>query len=166
MTQKKLEAVRDVIRRTRDELEALRALKFNRAGVAAKLDATVADWLAKARRIGAVNAARSSSGDATTFLTVNARVAGIAVAIDLGPIAVLLLGADAVNAAISAHLASVPEGLDDSAKAEKLARLSADLEAAQYEEEGIIRALESEGETVTYRGDADPRFALTWRPKE
>ena len=162
MSQKKLSDVRGRIARTSNEINALQAIKRNRASVAATLDASVAGWLEKAKQIGRINAARSSAGEQTAFLTVNARVGGVAVAIDLGPIAVLLLGADAVNSALSAHLVGVPEGMPAGAKAKKIEQLTSALAAAQYEEEGIIRALEADGEIVTYRGDANPHYALTW----
>jgi len=166
MSQKQLGDVRARIARARDELESLSSIKRNRADVATSIEKTVASWLKKADQIGSTNTARLAAGDHAAFLTINARVAGVAVAIDLGPIAVLLLGADAVNTALSAHLAGIQEGVSAVAKAKKIDQLTVALDGAQYEEEGIIRTLEEAGETVAYRGDANPHYALTWRAKK
>lgn len=167
MSQQQLNDVRSRIADTKSERTIVAAQRRSRKDAVSQLESTVAHWGTLANQIGAVNSARSVVGDATSFLTVNARAIGpqgpLMVAIDLGPIAVLLLGAPAVREALAQHLASVPEGLTPAGRKKKLTALDATLHKMQYEEEGLIRTLEASGEAVAYRKDADPFYTLTWR---
>ncbi len=167
MSLEKLNDVRARIAGAKRDLQSITAQRRSRKEATALLDATVGQWVKKADAAGTVTAARAAAGDAVSFLTINARVNGpegaSTLAIDFGPIAVMLLGAPAVRDALAARLADVPEGLSEKSRTKKIGDLATLLDAAQYEEEGLIRSLEAAGETVAYRPDADPKFALTWK---
>ncbi|RJG00338.1 hypothetical protein [Noviherbaspirillum sedimenti] len=161
-TQEKISALRDRIAAIQAERENIEAQRRSRKEVGAHIDVAAAHWSAEADAIIKTNMARAAAGYPSEFLTVHVR----GMPVDLGPLFVLLLGADAVRKAITKHLPSVPEGLGPLVRTRRLAELSDELHQVQIEEETLIREAEAAGEVIPYRPDADPAYTLTWRPSE
>lgn len=162
--------IRAHIAELKAEHATVEAQRRSRKEVGEYLDAIVAHWHSQAQAMGRTNASRAAAGAPAEFLTIRIRAmtpqGPALVSIDVGPLAVLLLGQDAVRKALAKTLADVPDGLNGQARVERLQALSATLHTAQIEEENLIREAEQGGEIIPYRLDADPAYTLTWRTQE
>ncbi|HJW56899.1 MAG TPA: hypothetical protein VJ577_16655 [Burkholderiaceae bacterium] len=154
--------LRDRIAAIKAEREAIEAQRRSRKEVGAYVDDAVSHWSAEADAIVKTNMTRAAAGYPAEFMTVHVR----GMSVDLGPLFVLLVGADTVRKAINKGLATVPEGHGPLVRTRRLSELSDDLHQAQIDEENLIREAEQAGEEIDYRADADPAYTLTWRPAE
>ncbi len=169
-TLEKIALVRNRIADLQAETGVICAQQRSQKEVAAYLEEHVAAWAVQAAHLTRSYLAHAAAGQTAAPLTVTARATTpqgpVSLAIDLGPVAVLLLSADGVRKAISRGLGAVPEGMGPLVRTRRLNDLGEALHAAQVEEETLIRAAEEAGEVVVYRPDADPAYTLTWRPAQ
>ncbi|MGV8893177.1 MAG: hypothetical protein ACOH2K_09615 [Burkholderiaceae bacterium] len=161
----KIAQIRTRIEEIKTERDTVAAQRRSRKQIGAHIEATVRHWSNEADKLGRTNAARAAAGLPVAFLTVHAHgmtASGpVSLAVDLGPLAVMLLGADAVVDAVSRSLSTVPEGDMPPVRTRKLQDLAEALHVAQIEEEALIRNAEQTGEIIPYRADADPAYTLT-----
>lgn len=81
--------------------------------------------------------------------------------VGLGEALVALLGAEAVEAALTRHLnAEVPPGLDRAERSARLFQIEAEIEALEAEEETLIEASEETDRSIARRRDAKPHIVL------
>ena len=76
---------------------------------------------------------------------------------DYGPLALTLLGADALRASLLRTVDAAPEGADREAR---LKQLAAELDKVEREEERVVCQLEQLGQPVLRRRDARPEIVL------
>lgn len=79
----------------------------------------------------------------------------------VGPLLAALFGPAALMQALQPHLEALPaEGITDSDRRDLLARIDADLWAAELAEEAAVCEAEARGEQVQRRADANPAAVL------
>lgn len=161
-TQEQVSQVRARIAALETERETIEAQRRSRKEVGAHIDKAMTHWSNEADAIIKTNMARAAAGYPAEFLTVHVR----GMPVDLGPLFVLLLGAETVRKALDKELRTVPEGLPALQRSRRVSEISHALHQAQIEEENLIRQAEQDGEIIPYRADADPLYTLTWRPAE
>jgi len=160
--QEKITQVRDHIAAIKSEQEAIEAQRRSRKEIGTHVDDSITHWSAAADAIIKTNMARAAAGYPSEFLTVHVR----GMAVDLGPLFVLLVGPDAVRKSLSKGLMTLPEGLSPLVRTRRLHELGESLHVAQQNEESLIREAEGMDEITLYRPDADPMYTLTWRPAQ
>ena len=122
---------------------------------AAIMDRKIEDWAAQAdRSMRAVWGDLAAGGRFARFL--NLRLPQASGDADIGPLAVALLGPDAVRAALLKYAGDVPEGKD---REKRIATLKAQLDQVEIEEERLVCELESLAQPVQRRADARVELA-------
>jgi hypothetical protein len=139
----RINTLRDSIRALQAERAELLRQKRSRAEVGDALDALVTHWQGEGQRILARELQRLAEGGPGDPLG------------PLGPVLTLLLGPDAVKAALASQLADVPEGLPPQARADALVKTGVALDRAEREEEKLCEA-----EGLDRRPDARPEIVL------
>lgn len=96
-------------------------------------------------------------GDLTDTLRVRASPDG---RIDLFPLLVSVLGAEALTSKLCSFLPTDDDGLTLADRAARAREIEAELLQAEIDEEAAIEAVEATGASVDRRADADPRAVL------
>ena len=98
--------------------------------------------------------------DLANICSVRARPDG---KVDLGPLLAALLGPDKLAASLVRYADALPASTDRTARAQRLAKIAAELDEIEDQEEIEIMRLESLGLSPGRRGDADPAIVLKLR---
>ena len=159
-----IDGLRETIKALQAERSTLLAQPRSRVEIVAAVD----DWVTHSQQQGDAamhrEVAKLAAGQPAELLRVkglSVGSAGAAVAtIDLGPMLVALLGADAVRAAFLARMETLPEGMDTTARRLRLAEIDAELDTLEAEEEREIETSESTSWPIARRADARPEIVL------
>ncbi len=151
------EQIADLQREQRD----LSSVRRSRAEVAAHVKKTVERWGAEAAKTNRLDLGELAHGHALLgHVEVTLGVGNSPSFADVGPLLVLLLGAQKVSTALLAGIDSVPEGLPTEQRERRLAEISAELDRLEAGEERLILASEAAGAPVLRRADARPEIVL------
>lgn len=157
----KIDTLRKKIAALQAERDTLNAQKRSRSEVAAMLDSMVTQWATAGQSTLSRELQRATMGGASEPLTLRG-VAPIASApgavqinLNVGPLLVVLLGQDAVKAALIASLGTLPEGMPSVQRLERLSAISAELDRLETEEEALVEA-----HGIERRTDARPEIVL------
>lgn len=143
---RKIETLRARIVAIQAERAALLRQKRNRAQVIQSIDELVAHWAAEGADLVARELQRAAEGGPPDPLRLKT---------DMGPMFAMLLGADAVRAALLAGIEAVPVGFDEQDRADRLVTLGVELDRLEKDEEALC---ESGG--IDRRPDARPEIVL------
>jgi len=143
---RKIETLRARIAIVQAERAALLRQKRNRAQVIQAIDDLVQHWAAEGADTVARELLRAAEGGPPDPLRLKT---------DMGPMFAMLLGADAVRAALLSGIEAVPVGFDAQDRADKLVTLGVELDRLEKDEE---RLCEAEG--IDRRPDARPEIVL------
>ena len=124
-----------------------------RAGIAAHVAAAAAEIDQRLRYC-------VTTGQLTDVLALRARPDGY---VDLAPMLAVLIGPDALAAALDRYALDLPASTDPVATADRLAGIAAELVAIEDAEEVEVCRLEGLGERPARRADADPAIVLKLR---
>lgn len=160
----KLTQIRARIAAIQSEQKMLEEQKRSRKQIGEYLDAVIEHAATKAADHLRTNTARAASGVMADFFTVYGMSVQGPVAVNMAPLLVMMMGADAVRKAAGQALAAIPEGAAPLARARQIKELADTLHTACMEEESLIREAERRGEIIAYRADADPAYALMQVP--
>ncbi len=161
-----LEALRERIRALKSERLEIIAQPLSRATVQRLTERVVDEAHRQGKRALGIAIARAAAGQALAPLSVRASGAidgatGTAkLSMDLSPLLVTLLGQDRVKELLLQACDDLPEGLDPPARILRLAKIDADLEALERDEEDRIVELENQGVSIMRRPDARPELII------
>lgn len=131
----------------------------------------VRQWAADRAQAGAARLAHhvanlAAGHDLRGVLKAQGQTTTTGVAVDLSDMLAGLIGAEGLAEVLLRALPEVPEGLDTKARAERLARIAADLDKIEREEERLICRAEAVGTPIWRRADARPEVVLALREDE
>lgn len=131
----------------------------------------VRKWAAERAEAGtkrlALHVANLATGqDLRDVLKPRGQTTTIGVAVDLSDLLAGLIGAEGLAGVLLRALPEVPEGLDAKPRQERLARIAADLDKLEREEERLIVKAEAVGTPIWRRADARPEIVLALQEPE
>ena len=103
---------------------------------------------------------RIAAGQPAPLLTVRAMTPHGPVTVDLLPVFIRLLGAEAVTEALSRGMDEIAVGLDTEARTARADTITDEIGRLGNTEEQLIRRSEASGEIIARRADAEARFVL------
>lgn len=121
----------------------------SRADCIALMDRKIAEWQESADRKNRASWLDVAQGERPRFLALETW--------DYGPLALTLLGADALRASLLRTVDAAPEGAD---REDRLKQLATELDKVEREEEHVVCQLEQLGQPVLRRRDARPEIVL------
>lgn len=145
----KLNDIRANIKALTEERSHLINHPRSRADCVALMDRKIAEWQEAADRKNRANWLEAAQGERPRFLALETW--------DYGPLALTLLGADALRASLLRTVDAVPEGANREAR---LQQLGAELDKVEREEERTVCQLEQLRQPVLRRRDARPEIVL------
>lgn len=161
-----VEALRVCIAALHADRTALQAQQRNRAAVGATVAALVDRWHAAGVDALGREIQRAAAGGPPDLMSVHGAVIipkapGVSpLSLDLGPLLTALLGPKAITRALAGLLDQVPEGLDATARADRLTTIERELDRLEAEEERAIEMSELDGDPIERRPDARPEIIL------
>lgn len=162
-TKSNIDALRKQIAALQAEHLELSSQKFSRPEVSATLDSMIANWSKAGLQSMVRDLTRAANGEPVAPLTLRAAAPvaaapGVAqVNLNLGPLLVAMLGAEAVKAALAGALGTLPEGMPRAARLDRLSAIAAELDRLEADEEALIDAA---GGAIERRPDARPEIIL------
>jgi hypothetical protein len=159
----KIDNLRQQISALQAERVELSSQTRSRDEVATMVGTMISNWQAAGLQSIGRDLMRAASGEPVEALTLRsaapvAAAPGVAqISLNLGPMLVAMLGADAVKAAFAGVLGTLPQGIDRAKRLERLECIGVELDALEQEVELLIVAAAG---TVDRRPDARPEIIL------
>lgn len=154
--QKKVDALRSRMVKLRAERGGLNLCSNSRAEVVHAIDQTIAAWSIEAETRLGVETKRAHVGHSFSPFRINASP-GL---VDLGPVLVAAIGAEAMRARLMKNADALPIGMPKADREARIAEIDAELLAIGREEEQLIMQSEDEDAPIARRWDADPAIVL------